>query len=167
MSHTILVAHDYSEQADAALAWAADFAKRTNGSLRVVHVVPLVMDVASPLLTAVPFPLEQDIAEARRALRERAERNGISAVVDVLVAVDAGAAIVEHARAVHATILALGTHGRGGLKRMILGSVAEYVVRHAHCPVLTTRLPREERPRTDGTSPDPGHATSPASRRDH
>jgi nucleotide-binding universal stress UspA family protein len=53
-------------------------------------------------------------------------------------------AIVEYAEAIHADVIVIGTHGRQGVSRLLIGSVAEHVVRHARCPVLVVRRNEHE-----------------------
>jgi nucleotide-binding universal stress UspA family protein len=64
------------------------------------------------------------------------------AKVAVRVSPNAANAIVEYARDVHADVIVVGTHGRSGVSRLLMGSVAEHVVRSAPCPVLVVR-PKE------------------------
>jgi nucleotide-binding universal stress UspA family protein len=78
-------------------------------------------------------------AEAQRQLT--AVANGIADLpIETRVLVGSpGPAIVETAKAVQADLIVMGTHGRSGLMRVLMGSVAEYVLRHALCPVLTIK----------------------------
>ena len=62
-------------------------------------------------------------------------------VVHKLLVGDPAEAIVQQAEAEHADMIVMGTHGRTGLTRMLMGSVAEAVVRRAACPVLTVKQP--------------------------
>src|SRR5439155_18076193 len=76
-------------------------------------------------------------------IRELLAAEGIDvAAPEVRVSPDAAEAIVEYAKDVHADIIVVGTHGRSGVSRLLMGSVAEHVVRTAPCPVLVVR-PRE------------------------
>ncbi|MGE3513217.1 MAG: universal stress protein, partial [Vicinamibacterales bacterium] len=59
-------------------------------------------------------------------------------------AVSPAAAIVEYANEAHVDLIIIGTHGRGGVAKLLMGSVAERVVRTANCPVLTVRHPERE-----------------------
>jgi universal stress protein A len=76
---------------------------------------------------------EKKISDAARAL-------GAPAVARVVVRASAiGEIILEEASAVGANLIVMGTHGRGAVKRLFLGGVADHVVRHAPCPVVTVR----------------------------
>jgi nucleotide-binding universal stress UspA family protein len=141
MYNTILVAHDASEIAEHALCWAEEFVRAAGGSIHLVRVVPLPPPVAMPVPAYSPFPGPEDLEIAKAQLKEVAERHGLTATTHVLVANDLGEGILGTARKAGATLIVMGTHGRGGFKRAVLGSVADYVVRHADCPVVTVRKP--------------------------
>ena len=75
------------------------------------------------------------------------ERMAESHDVDVVTAVESGdpaKTILAYAEEIDADVVVVGTHGRSGVKRYVLGSVAERLVRHATCPVLTVRLPESD-----------------------
>lgn len=86
-------------------------------------------------------------AKAREATKHQIEEDlrarSLNATVSVPIArtYDLGDNIVEHARKVGASVIVIGTHGRTGVSRFFLGSVAERVVRHAHCNVYVARPP--------------------------
>ena len=56
---------------------------------------------------------------------------------------DIARALLKHARDIHADLIIMGTHGRRGLRHALMGSVAEYVMRESHLPVLVVRTPRD------------------------
>lgn len=139
----ILVAVDFSEESRSALACAAEMASKFGASLTLVHVVephfgPPDTDV--PLLTGEQSDAEE-FAEAKLELSGLAEQMlGQCRVVETVVR--GGLAffeITEAAKALGADLIVVGTHGYTGLKRALLGSTAEKVVRHAPCPVLVAR----------------------------
>lgn len=73
-------------------------------------------------------------------MRDAARALGATAVARVIVRASAiGEIVLEEAQAVDASLIVMGTHGRGAIKRLFLGGVAEHVVRHATCPVVTVR----------------------------
>ena len=80
----------------------------------------------------------------KRQIEEDLRAHSLNATVSVPVArtYDLGDNIVEHARKVGASVIVIGTHGRTGVSRLFLGSVAERVVRQAHCHVYVARPPR-------------------------
>lgn len=136
---TILVPVDFSSDARAAATAAAGILGRA-GRIVLVHALHLAYDYAA--LGAVPpaayFKRAQE--ESRRRLEAEARR--LSGKVDVKVVqglpVDV---ILKEARTLRADVIAMGTHGRGGLKRLLLGSTAERVIQHAPCPVLSVKAP--------------------------
>lgn len=138
MQPRILVAFDFSPASQKALAWAADLQKTTGGTpIHVVHVVNPIPSVAMPEMTAFPAPTEEEIAGIAREVETSVQRISPAATTEVIRAPWVASAILETAQRVQADLIAMGTHGRKGLTRLMLGSAAEYVVRHAECPVVT------------------------------
>jgi nucleotide-binding universal stress UspA family protein len=141
----ILVPTDFSETADDALAYAKDLATRLGASLHLVHVYadPYAAAGCAPEVHAcVPDELRQrSLEEVRERLLERLdtkeeyEFRGSRGVVRGLVAPQ----IVSYAISQDIDLIVMGTHGRRGVAHLLLGSVAEHVVRTAECPVLTVR----------------------------
>ncbi len=139
----ILVAVDFSEESRSALGCAAEMAARFGASLTLVHVVE--PHFGPPDADVPPLTGEQsdaaEFAEAKLELSALGEQMlGTCRVVETVVR--AGLAffeITEAAKALGADLIVVGTHGYTGLKRALLGSTAEKVVRHAPCPVLVAR----------------------------
>jgi universal stress protein A len=144
----ILVPHDLSEHASRALALAAELARAQRGELTVLHVI-------APYQPVLGFPegvtwnlREEDIVtSARRSLEEmvaralkgaRAPRTRCRVVLG-----DPFQRIIAAARDADSIVIA--TAGRTGLSHLLIGSVAEKVVRHASVPVLTIRPPAKRR----------------------
>lgn len=141
----ILVPTDFSETADAALAYAKDLAVKLGASLHLVHVFtdPYAVAACAPEVYA-PVPAdvrERALEEVRERLLERLDANeeqrfrGSRGVVRGLIAPH----IVEYAANQDIDLIVMGTHGRRGVAHLLLGSVAEHVVRTAGCAVLTVR----------------------------
>lgn len=149
---TILVPTDFSPHAEHALTYAAELAARFGARLLLLHV-QTTTDV-------VPAHVEgmEGVTEAYFRLianQEHQARQHLDATLARLrqrnlegdAELRSGApwqAILDAAQEHHADLIVMGTHGRGPLARLLLGSVAERVVRAAACPVLTTRLPEAE-----------------------
>jgi nucleotide-binding universal stress UspA family protein len=137
----ILVATDFGAASDTALAYGRTLAQMFKGRLDLLHVMP------NPFLGAMfgdPHSVE---AATRRQLRERltdADRDTLGATAMLEVSDDPASTIIEHAKRAHIDFIVLGTHGRHSIDRLLTGSVAEHVVRHASCPVLTVRHPERE-----------------------
>ncbi len=143
----ILVPTDFSELSDAAAAYAAKLAIVLQASLHVQHVVVDPLAGGWAVDTAqLPGLLERTAAEAREKLdrklktiltdEERAALNVVASSVGIGQPADE---IVEYADNHSIDLIVMGTHGRGGVERMWLGSVTEKVLRKAHCPVLALR----------------------------
>ena len=138
MELNTVVGYDFSPMADGALAYAAELVRMSGGTLHVHHVMRLPVPVNEAAM-AIPYPTTEETNELRDELQKVLARNRIDGTASVSVAFAIGEGLVSYAREVGATLLVVGTHGRGGFKRAVLGSVADYVVRHADCPVTTIR----------------------------
>lgn len=143
-SPLFLVATDGSRPAIKAVDAAIEHARRWDARLRVVTVLELqVYGMGTGALgPQVASVLPQVDASAHVVLAEavrRAEKAGIEADEVLLRAHEAASAIVRDAEKSKAELIVVGSHGRTGLPRMLLGSVAERVVRLSHCPVLVIR----------------------------
>ncbi len=80
-----------------------------------------------------------------KKMRDAARPFGATVVARVVVrASSIGEIVVEEAQAVDANLIVMGTYGRGAIKRLFLGGVADHVVRHATCPVVTVRVAEAE-----------------------
>lgn len=146
MKPTILVPYDFSPPARAALRWAADLQKSTGaGPLQLILAVSALTVVAGDLPVTVLLPTEEQMKEFEKNMVDAAHSLGATAIARVAVqASTVGDIVLDEARAVGATLIVMGTHGRGALKRIFLGGVADHVVRHATCPVVTVRHPDAE-----------------------
>ncbi|VVC77027.1 Putative universal stress protein [Aquicella siphonis] len=142
----ILVAVDGSATSQTALKNAVVLANALKAKLRVIHVV----DEYLGYIDGLSFDLDQYIQSIRRhgelvlaKMREITNKAGVEAEFDMHEISEAPARIperiVEDANQWKADLLVIGTHGRSGLGRLILGSVADAVIRLAHIPVLLTR----------------------------
>ena len=136
---TILLPTDFSDTGADAQEMAVRLAQRLGARLVCLHVVEPAKADADAEIEAQRVAEEERRAEP--ALARLAHGLHLREVpVEVRSAVgDPHAEIVRVAEREHADFVVIGTHGRGGLTRAILGSVAEQVVRHAPCPVLTVR----------------------------
>jgi len=141
----ILCATDFSETAEAAWEMACELARVHRAELALVHVFT---DLPSYAYAEVPGPAVQKVWEEQRqwvqqALEERAAAAAARglAVRPLLKTGTAAAAIADAAVEHGVDLVVVGTHGRTGLNRLVIGSVAERVVRIAPCPVLTVKPP--------------------------
>ena len=142
----ILCPTDFSSFAARALHQAVPLARWYGASLTALHVVPATVPVDGMFPYALPPLANQGVRSRLEAqLREFvAPARAAGAAGGVLLRDGAvPARILEAARELPADLLVMGTHGQGGLERLLLGSVTEAVLRKAPCPVLT--IPHEER----------------------
>ena len=121
----ILVATDRSREAELAATTAADLAKSTNSELHIVHV-----------------GFEQKRDEAQKELDTEVDMIRESGAQDIQAHLEVGipdTAIVDLAEELGAGVIVMGSRGLGGVRRALLGSISDSVVRHAHCPVMVVR----------------------------
>lgn len=139
----ILVADDFSEHSDVALKYAAEFARVFEAEVLLCHVVE-----AATVLSEIPpsgevyFPpnlVELEKEAAQKECEKRLQEAGIKKGSVHLPAGNPFVEIIQLARQEEVDLIILGTHGRGAIAHMLLGSVAERVVRKAPCPVLVVR----------------------------
>jgi len=137
----IVVAVDFSAEATLAIAHAMSIARRTDAELVLLHVDQVPPPESERPDNAWAVQERQRLAGARAALSELRERlSGQGVAIAHLVAHGyADTAIAEAARELHAELVVVGSHGRTGLKRVLLGSVAERTVRLAESSVLVAR----------------------------
>jgi len=140
----ILVATDFSEHSRHALAYAVEIARATKASLTLLHVGPPVPDITFPIpeATAIQASVWTETLRHREEQLVRRLDEEIGALAEgvdvetVYVEGEPSSAIVHVAGSRDCDLLVMGSHGRSGLSRVLLGSVAERTARHVHCPVL-------------------------------
>ena len=139
---TILVATDFSQPADEALDYAISLADKIGASITVLHAydVPSMGVPTGALLTStdVAGQLRTSAQAALEAAVAKRKKGGVQ-MATLLKMGDARESIPAVAHDIAADLIVMGTHGRRGIARALLGSVAETVVRTASCPVLTIR----------------------------
>lgn len=148
---SILFPTDFSDCGNYALPFAASLARTFGASIICVHVIePIVPTVGYSGMTE-PLPMA-DISEqledsAERELPKIAEREECAGLeVEELIAHgDAASEIVRIARERQIDLVVISSHGRTGLGRILFGSTAEAVVRHASCPVLVVKPSQDEK----------------------
>lgn len=150
MIRKILCAIDFSEYTEEVLAYACEIAKRFDAELHLIHVIPLVAYIA-PYET---FLLPENMLEMERSMDKEAEEQFEKVLSTLEVQAKkilrkgiAFAEIVEYARNEGIDLIVVGTHGRTGVQHILIGSVAEKVVRKSPCPVLTVRPRKKGSPR--------------------
>lgn len=141
---TILAPTDFSAHAEGALRFACGLAERLGATLHLLHALPDVVPVGPDPMLVPTFPPEYYHEAEARALASlrQAIPPGCDRPAKVEVAVrwgDPVDAIVAYASEHRIDLIVTATHGRTGLSHVLLGSVAERIVREAPCPVLTIR----------------------------
>ncbi len=146
----ILVATDFSRPSDAALTYGRALASNFNATLHVVHVVGHISSLvygAAAYTLSIP-ELQQEVENAaRKQLADLLIDNDPSPLPTrhaLLTSNAPAVAILDYAAREHIDLIVTGTNGRGGVAHLLMGSVAERVVRTAPCPVLTVRHPEHE-----------------------
>jgi nucleotide-binding universal stress UspA family protein len=146
----ILVPLDLSELSRTILDPVIEFARLTGAPVTLLYVLERFYQTMEP---GVPYPIPQDpgIAELQRAsaarlLEEAAtslRKHGIPVTTRVVIASQAAAGVLDTLAERGQDLVALATHGTGGIRRLVVGSVADHVIRGASKPVLIVRPPEE------------------------
>src|SRR4051812_4218847 len=143
----ILFPTDFSNESRPAMEMAIEMAKKFGAHLTLLHVWtdPLYIGAVGNAYALAPELLEQARQEAEHALdkfRLEVTSAGVPAKAFTLQGIAADV-ILAMAHSQSMDLIVMGTHGRSGLKRFFLGSIAERVIREADCPVLTVRPPAQ------------------------
>lgn len=139
MYQGILVPTDGSPEADPAVEHALDLAERYDATLHVLYVVDtnaLPLDAHAQLIFEY---LEEQGRQSEADIVDRAEERGVESVVGEVAEGSPHEAILEYVEDNDIDLVVMGTHGRRGIDRYLLGSVTERVLRGADVPVLTVR----------------------------
>ncbi len=142
MFKKILCPVDFSEFTKEVIAYAADISKRYGAELHVLHVIPNLTYftpyesfLTPENLVAIEKNIQDDVDRDFKKVLGRVD-------IDVRKAVRTGVAFVEiidYAKTEGIDLIVMGTHGRSGIEHILIGNVAEKVVRKSPCPVMTIR----------------------------
>lgn len=145
----ILVATDFSEPAAMAVRAGATLATQLGARITLVHAFDpdaLVPPGAIPRPSEYRQKISTEMTEAVTARLQQLREGELASVKDVDISVvqsrSPAAGLVDEADRLGVDLIIVATHGRTGLGHLLIGSVAEKVVRHAHCPVLAVRVPK-------------------------
>src|SRR5262245_44784958 len=137
--HTILHPTDFSKQSAFAFQLACSLARDYGTDLHVLHVAsPPITPYAGGVLPVAPEDLEQELRQKLHGLRAPDAKVHVQHHLWEGQPVEQ---ILHLAEEIRCDLIVMGTHGRKGVGRVLLGSVAEKVVRRAPCPVVTVRAP--------------------------
>lgn len=138
----ILVAVDFSEGSRAALEEAIEIATKFGATIDILHAWQLPLRGGGDMMGGMSFSYADDIerlaSEDLTRWRNRLHARGFADAKAFLVMSDPATAVLEHCKGGY-DLIVVGTHGRTGIARWALGSIAEKIVRYAPCPVLTVR----------------------------
>ena len=139
-----LVPLDFSEYANQALDYAINLASKLGARLTLLHVIQYLPLGGVDMGVTLPYTyiqdLEAEIMNSMQAYLERVTAAGLEGDIAVVHGVPFQE-IIETAKTQQVDLIVMGTHGRTGFQHVLLGSVAEKVVRLAPCPVLVARQP--------------------------
>lgn len=142
LPRTFLVATDFSESAERALVYAVELASQLDATIHLVHVLGLPSMAVPEIGYAYNALMMENLTSKAQQELDRLvalHRERVSMAPPRMEIGDARDVIDRIAGAISADLIVMGTHGRRGIRRILLGSVAESVVRTAPCPVLTIR----------------------------
>ena len=146
----ILVATDFGDASKSALAYGRDLARTFGATLHVATVVDnlmarsMVVSTYTGDLEGVQEQMEADAEVQLRSLISDDDRARFAVKLHRITDISPATALTAYAAQEHIDLILMGTHGRRGMSRMFLGSVAERVVREAPCPVMVVRSPEHE-----------------------
>lgn len=132
----VIVPVDFSHTDDTTLEYAASLAKEKNGQLMVVHVQEVPRAYGGEMYYGIPEPSVDELSDM---LRDVKPSDTAIPVQYTLLSGDPAYAIVQFAKDEGADLIVISSHGRTGFLRALMGSVAEAIVRKAHCPVLVCK----------------------------
>lgn len=148
MKNKILIAVDLSDQTAAIIHKGIEFAKKMDASVLICSIIPLYVDYLQSQMALIPVQWDEIYhAQKEHALKELAKIKSKHSTLDIDLFVEVGNPkfdVLDKANVEHANYIVVGTHGHTGLYHTVIGSTAEYIIRHATMPVLVIPMNREE-----------------------
>lgn len=148
MKNKVLIAVDISETTTEIVQKGIDFAAKMNASVIIASIIPIYVDYLQSQMALVPTQWDEIYtAQKQYALKELGKIKEDNDYVDIQLYVEVGNAkfdIIDKAEKEEASYIVVGTHGRTGLSHMVIGSTAEYIVRHSSVPVLVIPIKKEK-----------------------
>jgi nucleotide-binding universal stress UspA family protein len=144
----ILLATDGSSEASLALTTAADLANSTSSELHVAYVFPTAVQrpFPNPITSRPREMLDHELEEAMQQAQhfldqqvDKVKKEGVSVAETHLVRGRPDRELTHLSEEIGAGLIIMGSRGLGGVRRALMGSVSDSVVRHAHCPVMIVR----------------------------
>ncbi|KAB0664057.1 universal stress protein [Oryzomonas japonica] len=141
----IMMATDFSDNSDYAFDYALALARQFDAELTIVHVINEPADLRGIYVPEITYEeLEKEINQGAKDMMAKFCKNKLADYGNYKTVIASGVPfqeIIAKADETGAALIVIGTHGRTGLEHLVFGSTAERVVRAAHCPVLSVRLP--------------------------
>jgi nucleotide-binding universal stress UspA family protein len=148
MNNKILIAVDLSDQTAGIIHQGFEFAKNTNGTILICSIIPMYVDYLQSQMALIPSQWDEIYnTQKEHAFKELTKIKERNPQLSIEVFVEVGNPkfdIIEKAKLEHSNYLVVGTHGHTGLYHTVIGSTAEYIIRHATIPVLVVPMNREE-----------------------
>ncbi len=148
MNNKVLIAVDLSEKSAAIIEEGIALAVKMDGSVLISSIIPVYVDYLQSQMALIPTQWDEIyIAQKEHAMKELQKIKDKHPQVKIELFVEVGNAkfdVIEKANEVKATYIVVGTHGRTGLSHTVMGSTAEYIVRHSTVPVLVVPMDRNE-----------------------
>ncbi len=146
MFRKILVPLDFSDYTEEIMNVAVQIAEKFDSAIHLLHVIPN-MDYFTPYesflsaenLVNIQRDIEREVGKDMDALTAKIEKLKNASVTKAIHTGVVSLEIIDYVRTEQVDLIVMGTHGRGGLEHILIGSVAEKVVRKSPCPVLTVR----------------------------
>ena len=151
MYRTVLLPTDFSPCANAALHQAVTIAERFQGTVTMLHVVAIHESDPSKIksiITSSSLPYEKIITTAEEMLHTKEGMIETPVLIEkvLLRGISPTSEILRYAAEHHPDLIVMGTHGRTGIRRLIMGSVAEKIIRLSNSPVMTVRCGKDGKP---------------------
>lgn len=134
----VVVPVDFSGESTAAVTKAMDLADADPRRVHLIHVLAN-MSPADPGVLWGEISDDNRVRHVKEAIVERGFHRDVNLMHMEVAFGDAGFRIADYARKISADLIVIPSHGRTGIKRLLIGSVAERVIQYAHCPVLVLR----------------------------
>ena len=148
MKNKILIAVDLSEQSASIIEKGIELAVKMDGSVLINSIIPIYIDYLQSQMALIPTQWDEIyVAQKEHAMKELERIKAKHPDVEIELLVEVGNPkfdVIERARESKATYIVVGTHGRTGLSHTVMGSTAEYIVRHATVPVLVVPMDRKD-----------------------
>jgi len=144
MKNKILIAVDLSESSEAVINKGIELAIKMNASVKLISIVPIYVDYLQSQMVLIPTQWDSIYAAQKEAaIKELMLVKEKHSEVEIEVSVEIGNPkydVIEQAKKEEANYMVVGTHGRTGWSHALIGSTAEYIIRHSSIPVLVVPM---------------------------